>query len=98
MPGASGRVRDGGWTVKEFTSKDVRYHPGSYGRIYADPGDLVNCPLPWQRAGLQQTASGYGARLTTDKKINYGGRLYRLYATCYSNAASVWFTVKGVRI
>ena len=84
--------------MREFTSEDVRYHSGSYGRIYADVADLVYAPLPWQRAGLQQTASGYGGKLTTDKKIHYCGRLYRLYATCYSNAASVWFTVKGVRI
>ena len=37
----------------------------------------------------------YGGKLTHDYKINFKGRLYRLYVTCYSNIGSVWFTVKG---
>lgn len=52
----------------------------------------------WMKRGLQQTATGYGRKLNTGRKIAYNGREYRLYATCYSNNASVWFTVQGKKI
>ena len=79
--------------MKQFTDADL-----SNGRIYADHADLVDAQPAWMKAGLQQTASGYGARLNTGRKIHFNGKLYRLYATCFSNAASVWFTVRGQRI
>ena len=82
-----------GCDMKLFTEADV-----VHGRICAGRADLVEALTPWQRRGLQQTRSGYGAKLNTGLKINYGGKLRRLYATCYSNVASVWFCVKGVKI
>lgn len=66
--------------------------------IYTDIEDLVECPLDWQKLGLQQTASGYGRKLTTSRKINFNKKFYRIYCTQFSNAGSHWFTVKGVRI
>jgi hypothetical protein len=63
-----------------------------------DQDDLKYWPLDWQKRGLWQTASGYGARLTTHWKICFEGRFYRLYATCRSNAASLWFVTKGRKI
>lgn len=79
---------------KSFTTADI-----VNGRIYIE-GDfeLVFAPLPWQERGLVQTRSGYGSKLTTQRKINFNGKLYRIYATCYSNVASNWFTVKGQKI
>lgn len=74
--------------MKNFTDSDV-----VNGRIYCDSSDLVDAPLDWQKRGLQQTASGYGKKLTMRQKISFNGKLYRLYSTCFSNAASVWFTV-----
>lgn len=62
------------------------------------PEDLVDCPLWWQERGLQQTASGYGGRLTSNYKINYQGKLRRIYHSCFGNASSAWFMVKGVKI
>ena len=50
--------------------------------------DLVESPLNWQVLGLQETASGYGNKLTTKYKVNYQGRMRRVYAVCYSNVAS----------
>ncbi len=60
--------------------------------------DLIYDPLTWQEDGLQQTASGYGRKLTTHWKIEYMGRKYRVYCTCISNAGSCWFVARGHRI
>ena len=86
--------------MKLFTFADIQPHgsiPGA-GYIIADVKDLVCSPLYWQRRGLSETASGYGAKLTTRYMIIMNNRLYRVYATCYGNAASTWFTVKGKRV
>lgn len=80
-------------TLRKFTAADVTNE-----HLYVDRADLVEEPLPWQTAGLQQTASGYGAKLTMPYKIHYEGKLYRLYCTQYSNVGTVWFKVKGKTI
>ena len=75
---------------KNFTEADVvREH------IYANRADLINAPTTWQMAGLQETASGYGSRLNSGLKIQFNGRTYRIYVTCWSNAGSCWFKVRG---
>lgn len=79
---------------KNFTNADLVNND----HLYVDRDDLVNAPLWYHLQGLQQTASGYGAKLTHSSKISFNGRLYRLYTTIYSNAGSVWFTTKGKRI
>lgn len=66
--------------------------------VISGPEDLVDSPLWWQKKGLQQTATGYGSKLTSRFKIVFQRKLRRLYHTCYSNAGSVWFVVKGVKI
>lgn len=80
-------------TPRNFTFADVS--EGKYGSVYADSSELIDNPLPWQKMGLQQTASGYGGKLNTGRSIMFEGRKYRLYCTQYSNAGSVWFKVKG---
>lgn len=82
---------------KEFTEKDLRPWVGHMG-LWADQGDLIDAPLWWHKQGLRQTASGYGRKLTSGRKIRFEGRDYRLYVTCFSNAGSTWFTVKGRKI
>ena len=62
-----------------------------------DREQLTVAPLAWQSQGLQQTASGYGRRLTTQYKAPFNGRLYRVYCTQFSNAGSFWFEAQGVR-
>lgn len=83
--------------MKPFTDADVQPVHGDYadGRLYVAREDLVEDLLPWQKAGLQQTASGYGSRLTMSSKISFNGKLYRLYCTCFSNCGTVWFKAKG---
>lgn len=63
----------------------------TYHKIYCDPEDLVDSPLWWHKQRLQQTTSGYGSKLTSRYKIDFNGKLYRLYVTIYSNVGSTWF-------
>jgi hypothetical protein len=85
--------------MKAFTFADVYHARTQYPRLFVvDRADLISAPLQWQAQGLQQTATGYGAKLTTIYLIQYEGRRYRIYATCYGNASSSWFTAKGTRI
>ena len=57
--------------------------------------DIVSRPLRWQRQGLQQTASGYGRKLTTTRMLRVGKRLYRIYTMQYGNSGSPYIIVKG---
>jgi hypothetical protein len=84
--------------MRAFTQVDVNGADSAYPSIYADRSELIDAPTPWQKRGLQETASGYGARLTSGYKIRFCGRDYRIYVTCYGNSGSLWFTVKGQRI
>ncbi len=53
-------------------------------------------PLAWQAAGLQQTASGYGKRLTSADVVRLpDGRTRRVYNTCYSNNGTAWINLDG---
>lgn len=79
--------------MKTFTESDIHNE-----QIFANSEDLIYAPLEWQKQGLQETATGYGSRLTTSKKISFNGKLYRVYCTCWSNAGSCWFKVKGRKI
>lgn len=58
---------------------------------------LIDAPLPHHDRGLQYTASGYGAKIPTRYKVRLNGRLYRVYATCYGNAASNWIKAGGTQ-
>ena len=60
--------------------------------------DVVTKMLPWQRRGLQQTASGYGGKLTSTKMLKHNGRLYRIYIAQYGNAGSAYIIKKGKRL
>lgn len=83
--------------MKKFTSQDLDLR-GELPRLSASGEDLVDSPLGFHKLGLQQTASGYGRKLTSRYKIHYNGRLHRVYATCIANAASHWFTAAGRKI
>lgn len=85
--------------MKYFSEKDINHAGGVCPTIYCDKDqDLLLNQLPWQKTGLQQTASGYGGKLTTSYKISYEGKLYRIYCTCYGNSGSCWFVSKGMKI
>lgn len=84
--------------ARQFTDADVKqWLDDARGRIFLGAywEDLIDAPLWWHEQGLQQTASGYGRRLTSRYKIDFNGKQYRLYTTIFSNAGSTWFKVKG---
>jgi hypothetical protein len=55
--------------------------------------------LEWQKQGLQQTTYGYGSRLTTEYMLHTpDGMVRRVYAACYSNAASFYVLLKGKQV
>ena len=84
--------------MKTFSNNDILDQDTPFPRIQAEISELISCPLSWQILGLQQTASGYGRKLVNSCKINFEGKLYRLYTTCFSNCGSTWFTVRGKKI
>lgn len=89
--------------MKEYKESDVETYDIKGGSISsirpsADREDLIYAPLDWQVRGLQQTASGYGYKLTSPYKIRFEGKDYRVYVTCYSNVGSGWFRVRGRKV
>lgn len=83
--------------MKEFTTADVLPSSVFDGWIPADTSELVYDPPEWMARGLQETASGYGKKLNSGRKIHFNGRLYRIYVTIFSNAGTAWFKAKGKR-
>lgn len=69
--------------------------------VYADDLDtnfkIYRCKPEWLYCGdvrLSETTTGYGKKLTSDYKIRFLGKDYRVYWTCFSNVSSVWFKCK----
>lgn len=83
--------------MKEFTTQDVVPCSTFDGHIYAGTEELVWDPPEWLARGLQETASGYGRKLNSGRKIHFNGRLYRIYVTIFSNSGTAWFKAKGKR-
>lgn len=46
--------------------------------------------LPWQKRGLQYTASGYGGRIPTIYKVLHNRRWKRVYCACYGNSGTCY--------
>lgn len=84
--------------MKLFTDANVVNTDSQFPRVYCDTKELVYAPPKWMQRGLQETASGYGSRLNSGYKINFNGKLYRLYTTIYGNVGSTWFKTKGRKI
>ena len=87
--------------MKHFQMTDVKPHgaiPNAGTLNYNATSDLLSCPLQWQVQGLSRTASGYGAKIASQYKILFERQLRRVYVTCYGNASSSWFMVKGKKI
>ena len=69
----------------------IDYYEGEWRRKYK--------PLLWQKQGLTETASGYGARLTSsDVAVLEDGTERRIYITQYGNAGSAWIVMGGRRL
>lgn len=46
--------------------------------------------LPWQKAGLTWTATGYGRRIPSRYMVRWGGKWRRVYACRQSNAGTLY--------
>jgi hypothetical protein len=42
-----------------------------------------------------QTATGYGKKLNSGKKVRFNGRTYRIYIYCFSNVGTAYIISKG---
>ena len=51
--------------------------------------------LPWQRAGLSYTATGYGRRIPSRYMVRHNGRWRRVYVCQISNAGSAYLGKPG---
>lgn len=83
--------------MKNFTAAHIVQRTLPYIRVVY-PTDLVHSPLAWQVRGLQETISGYGSKLTSEYKLSFENRLYRVYHTCYGNSSSAYIIVRKRRI
>ena len=44
-----------------------------------------------------RNVSGYGSKIPTEHMVKFGKRTYRVYAICWSNAASFYVVIGGQR-
>ena len=47
---------------------------------------------------LGMDATGYGKKIRTIYKVEHEGKLFRVFATCFSNCASLWIMTKGKKL
>lgn len=80
--------------MKRFTVLDMK----SPDRISVKREDLEYDPPQWMKRGMQETSSGYGARLNSGYNIMFEGRKRRIYITIYSNNGTAWFHFKGDKV
>jgi hypothetical protein len=59
--------------------------------------EIADRPLWWHLAGKQQTATGYGRKLTTSRVLRIKGEKTwrRIYVVCYGNSGSAYVIIKG---
>jgi hypothetical protein len=66
-------------------------------KYLVEPFELTDMPLWFHKAGLSQTASGYGRKLTSARCVRLPGekRWRRVYVTQFSNCGTAWVLIKG---
>jgi hypothetical protein len=62
------------------------------------PAHLHTDMLPWQTAGRQYTATGYGSKIPTTQVIYLAGRKYRVYCRIYSNIGTCYIMFQGRQV
>ncbi len=77
--------------------------------IKATSNDFIKNPTPthlhrnsWggfaNPKALGMDAMGYGNKIRTIYKVEHEGKLFRVFATCFSNCASHWIMTKGKKL
>lgn len=54
--------------------------------------------LPWQKQGLQYTATGYGGKIPTHYKVKHKGIWKRVYCAIYSNSGTLYIMQVGTKL
>jgi len=67
-------------------------------RIEISANLLIHDETEWQKRGLSQTASGYGAKLMTRWKVMHKGKFRRIYAINYGNSGSTFIILDKKRV
>lgn len=80
-------------TVKETRINPVKRKRIRIGKDPAAQNFASMFGVPTKLPG--QDDEGYGAKITTDTQVRIGTRWYRVYATCWGNAASHWIMFQG---
>lgn len=76
-------------------SQDMALFAGdSKGHIYIkyNAADITETETP-----KFYSATGYGIKIPTDRKLKHEGRLYRVYVACFSNNGSAYIIKRGKR-
>lgn len=84
--------------MRNYTENDVRESSSWDGRLYVHRSDLIDNPLCHHVNGRQQTASGYGRKLSTPHMVRFNGRKHRVYCCCFSNSGTCYIVSKGRNI
>jgi hypothetical protein len=63
-----------------------------------EPLQAIEAPHPlYHEQGYWQTATGYGGKLITRYKVEWNGRIRRVYCMCWSNVGTLYILCKGER-
>ena len=91
-------ANDLGGSTAEFTFQVhlTRESGGLKYLIY--PATPVTDMLPWQKAGLSFTATGYGTKIPTTKVLYLFGRRYRIYVDQFSNAGTSYIVYQSEKV
>ena len=80
----------------------LQHGAGTQGPFRTESVPAKHEPMTHHLLGLQETASGYGAKLATPYMVQVDNgltvRWYRVYSTCYSNVSREFIVVRGERI
>lgn len=63
---------------------------GTFDTFWTKEVPVKECPTPYHKAGLSYTASGYGSRIPTTKKVFLNGKWRRVYCRIYSNVGTLF--------
>lgn len=80
--------------MRAYIHTKARRADGTFDSFLTQEFEIKEKPLPWQLAGLQYAASGYGARVPTTYMVRYNGRWRRVYCRIYSNVGGLFIGKK----
>ncbi len=68
----------------------LQHNTGTSGPFLTEKLEAIVKLLPFQKMGLQFTATGYGSKIPTRYMVQYNGKLRRVYCRIYSNAGTCY--------